>query len=89
MSIITVNDRDIGTITIDYKLIDTNSNLKNKKELAVKALAAIQLLFLTRTSENELEFNSMLDIITNAVNEIESLIIKDGNIDVINKSYYN
>lgn len=71
---IVVSDKAVGSCTIEYKHMPNDSkNLSLKKEMAIKSLAALQLVCITRTQETEEQFNTIIKILQNAINEIDEL----------------
>jgi len=79
---IIVADKSAGSCTIEYNKIENeNSNLSLKKEMAIKSLAALQLICITRTESNEADFNKMIDILQEAINQIDTVFIGQENIN--------
>jgi len=71
---IIVADKSAGSCTIEYhKTADEDKNLSLKKEMAIKSLAALQLVCITRTQETEEDFDKMIEILQETINQIDSV----------------
>ena len=73
MNKIVVSDKNVGKCTIEYRDNDTDAIIKEKKELVIKSLAALQLLCMTKTKETESDFDHIISVLKNAVDELDEL----------------
>jgi len=89
MSKIVVSDKNIGTCTFEYKDIDHDVQIKEKKELVIKSLAALQLICMSKTKKTESDFNQLIDIIQNAITQLDEETNPIGDENGFFANYYN
>ena len=90
MKKIIVSDKMIGKCTFEYnKTTDEDDILTQKKELAIKALAGLQLICMTRTRETEAYFDKLIGILQEAIDEIGQIDIVEGEDDESIQNIYN
>jgi hypothetical protein len=71
---IIVADKSVGSCTIEYnKNASEDPRLSLKKEMAIKSLAALQLVCITRTHETESDFDKMIEVLQETINQIDSI----------------
>ena len=87
---IIVSDKMVGKCTIEYdKTKDENKILTEKKELAIKALAALQLVVITTSNNNESKFDTIISILQSAISEIEQTQNTEEDSYEFFDNYYN
>jgi len=69
---INISDKNIGSCAFNYKKTNNETAiLTQKKELAIKALAGLQLVCMSATNDTE-TFDLVLDTIQDCINIINS-----------------
>jgi len=87
---IILSDKSIGSCVIEYKKTSNESKeLTLKKELTIKALAALQLIVISRTNETESDFNKIIDVLQETISEIEKINETEGENNEFFGNYYN
>lgn len=89
MEKIVVADRRVGSCTIEYNSQKEDENLTEKKQLAIKALAGLQLVCITRTAETEADFDRIIEVLHDAINEIDRINNPMEDNDEFFGNYYN
>ena len=90
MQKIVVRDSSIGSCTIEYKKTNNEDNILTlKKEYTIKALAALQLLCINITNEDDDDFDRIIDILQNTINDIELINNSKGLENEELREYYD